>query len=825
MDISLSQTKYADVILPLPLANVFTYSVPVEFEPVLKTGMRVMVPVQKKIYTGIVYSIHLIRPEKYETKDIISLLDQYPIIRRPQMQFWEWISNYYQAFLGDVYKAALPSGLKLESETQVMLRENYEEMETQFTPREWKIVDALKNKHPLSIKELEKNIGVKNALPVLKNLLEKEAVVVAEKVIESYKPKKEDFVRLSEDLRDEDKLKAVFDKLNRSKKQLDLLIFYLNASGAFQKEKTELSKKSLLETAGTSASVLNGLVEKGILELYKKEIGRLNLSVVETHERNPLNPFQQKAYGEILSHYQQKNVVLLHGVTSSGKTEIYIRLIEDTLKLGRQVLYLLPEIALTSQLTTRLKKVFGNKLGVYHSKFPDAERVEIWNNLLHDKGYQVILGVRSSIFLPFKDLGLIIVDEEHENTYKQYDPAPRYHARNAAIVLANLHGGKVLLGTATPSIESYNNALMGKYGLVELSQRYEEIAMPEIIAVDVKELRRKKQMKSMYSPQLLERMQQALADKEQVILFQNRRGYAPYIECPACGYIPKCKNCDVSLTVHKAFHALTCHYCGYTESIPPHCTNCGHESIETKGLGTERVEDEIQELFPEARISRMDLDTTRTKTAYEKIISDFERQKVDILVGTQMISKGLDFEHVSLVGILNADNMLNYPDFRAHERAFQLMAQVSGRAGRKNKQGTVILQTSNVNHPIIRQVIDNDYKAMFTLQMEERKAFKYPPYYRLIYVNVKHRDLQITNKAAHQMAESLRSVFGSVRVLGPDNPPVTRIQNLFLKRIMIKIEAEASNEEAKKLIHEVSMDLLGLDLFKSLQINLDVDPM
>lgn len=818
-------TKYADIILPLPLANVFTYSVPEEYTQSIKTGMRVTVPVQKKIYTGIVYSIHLIKPEKYETKEILSVLDDQPIIRRPQLQFWEWISNYYQSYLGDVYKAALPSGLKLESETQVMLCEEFDPQAYTLNPREWKVLDALDKGRVLSVKELEKELGIKNALPVLKTLLDKEVVQINEKVIESYKPRKEDFVRLHLDFHDEEKLKQAFAEIKKAKKQLDLLMFYLDASHAFQPKATkEIAKKTLLESAKATSAVLNGLCEKGILEIYKKEIGRLDLSVIETQERHALNKFQAKAYGEILEHYRQRNVCLLHGVTSSGKTEIYIHIIEDMLKSGRQVLYLLPEIALTSQLTTRLKRVFGNKLGVYHSKFPDAERVEIWNNLLQDKGYQVILGVRSSVFLPFRDLGLVIVDEEHENTYKQYDPAPRYHARNAAIMLAHMHGGKVLLGSATPSIESYNNALAGKFGLVELFERHQEIAMPEIIAVDCKELRRKKQMKSMYSPLLLEKMQQALDNKEQVILFQNRRGYAPFIECDSCNYVPKCKNCDVSLTVHKAFRALTCHYCGYTETIPTKCPKCGHDKIESKGLGTERIEDEVQELFPQARIARMDLDTTRTKTAYERIISDFEKQKVDILVGTQMISKGLDFEHVSLVGILNADNMLNYPDFRAHERAYQLMAQVSGRAGRKNKQGTVILQTSDITHPIIQQVIANDYKSMFRLQMEERGLFKYPPYYRLIYIQLKHRDLQILNKAALQMAKELKAVFG-FRVLGPDNPPITRIQNLFLKRIVLKIEAEASNEEAKTLIHQVSLDIQSLDLFKSLVIQLDVDPM
>jgi len=817
--------KYADIILPLPLANTYTYSIPKEFESTLANGMRVTVSVKKKIYTGIVYAIHSIKPPTYELKDLISILDEHPIIRRPQMKFWEWISSYYQSFLGDVYKAALPSGLKLDSETRVTLKPNFQELESEFTPQQNVAIDVLMREKEMTVSELAKAVGVKEPYSLLKALFDKEVIVVSESLRESYRPKKEDFVRLTESAKDEEKLKAIFDELKKAKKQLDLFIVFLDLSHALAKgQQQEISKKILLLHSVASLATLKSLVAKNVLEIYPKEISRLDLSDIQTHERYPLNQFQQKAYTEILSSFREKNVVLLHGVTSSGKTEIYIQLIEETLKLGRQVLYLLPEIALTSQLTTRLKRVFGNKLGIYHSKFPDSERVEIWNNLLLDKGYQIILGVRSSVFLPFRDLGLVIVDEEHENTYKQYDPAPRYHARNAAIVLAGLHGGKTLLGTATPSIESYNNALAGKFGLVELFQRHEEIAMPNIIAVDTKELRRKKQMKSFFSPLLLDHVEAALKKNEQVILFQNRRGYAPYVECTQCAYVPKCKNCDVSLTLHKSFNALTCHYCGYTENIPSKCPSCGTGVLDSKGFGTEKIEDEIQELFPDARVSRLDLDTTRTKTAYEKIIDDFQHHKVDILVGTQMVSKGLDFEHVSLVGILNADNMLNFPDFRAHERAFQLMAQVSGRAGRKNKQGTVILQTSDTTHPIIQQVIANDYQSMFKQQMQERQDFKYPPYYRLINILIKHRELDTLNKAARQMANELRAVFG-FRVLGPDNPPVTRIQNLFLKRIVLKIEADASNEKAKVLINEVSLKILTDERFKSVLINLDVDPM
>lgn len=819
-----TNNTYADIILPLPLANTYTYAIPSEYVEKLVVGMRVTVPVKKKIYTGIVYAIHSKCPIECELKHIITVLDEHPIIRTPQLKFWEWISQYYQSFLGDVYKAALPSGLKLDSETRIAIKSDFDNIEVCFTPQQDKAITILLREKELTVSELAKEVGVKEPYSLVKALFDKGAIVVSESLRKSYKPKKEDFVRLSDAARDEDRLQLIFEELKIATKQLDLLLFFLDLQQNLPQGEQELSKKELLEKSGASVAILKALVAKNVLEIYSKEKSRLDLSDIQTHDRYPLNASQQKAYAEITEHFEQKNVVLLHGVTSSGKTEIYIHLIEKMLKQGKQVLYLLPEIALTSQLTDRLKRVFGNQLGVYHSKFPDAERVEIWNNLLLDKGYHIILGVRSSVFLPFRNLGLVIVDEEHENTYKQYDPAPRYHARNAAIVLAAMHGAKALLGTATPSIESYNNALTGKYGLVELFQRHEDIALPNIIAVDTKELRRKKQMKSFFSPLLLEHIEKALASNKQVILFQNRRGYAPYVECTQCAFVPKCKNCDVSLTLHKSFNALTCHYCGYTEKIPAKCPSCGNDKLESKGFGTEKIEDEIQLLFPEARISRLDLDTSRTKTAYEKIIQDFQHHQVDILVGTQMVSKGLDFEHVSLVGILNADNMLNYPDFRAHERAFQLMAQVSGRAGRKGKQGTVILQTSDVNHPIIQQVIANDYLSMYKQQMQEREDFNYPPYYRLINVHIKHRELDTVNKAARKMADALRAVFG-LRVLGPDNPPVTRIQNMFLKRIVLKIEANAPNDKAKELIQEVSMQIVADEQFKSVMINLDVDPM
>jgi primosomal protein N' (replication factor Y) (superfamily II helicase) len=818
--------KYVDVILPLPLANTFTYSVPDEWAAAVHVGKRVVVPFgKKKMYTAVIYLVHSITPTVYEAKDILCMLDNEPILRRPQMKLWDWIASYYQAFLGDVYQAAVPAGLKLESETQVRINPDYEN-EVELNEREMKVLDALSEGKAISVSELNKLTQLTNSLPTIKSLLEKAAVEVSEELVEKFRAKRSTFVRLTTQAGNEENLRQLFDELGRAKKQLDLLMMYIDLSKCLVPNKLrEVSRKELLDNSGTSLAVLNALVEKGALELYYKEVGRLEVTDVKTFDLYPLNEHQQLACKEIEKQFIEKPVVLLHGVTSSGKTEVYIHLISKALAEGKQVLYLVPEIALTTQLTSRLKRVFGRRLGVYHSKFSDAERVEIWNNVLNDKSYDLIIGVRSSIFLPFRQLGLIIVDEEHESSYKQYDPSPRYHARNAAIVLASMHGAKTLLGTATPAVETYYNALSGKFGLVELNHRHQEMAMPEIIVVDTKEAYRKKEMESHFTPLLLEKAAKALQNKEQVILFQNRRGYAPFIECKKCVYVPQCKNCDVSLTVHKVFNTLTCHYCGYTEAIPNTCPACGTPgSLHTKGFGTEKIEDEIKLIFPEARVSRMDLDTTRSKKSYEKIITDFEQGKVDILIGTQMVSKGLDFERVSLVGILNADNMLNFPDFRAHERAYQLMAQVSGRAGRKNKQGTVILQTSTPEHPVIGQVIRNDYKAMFVTQCTERKQFNYPPFYRMIQIVLKHRDSKVLTQATNLMASNLRAVFGA-RVLGPNTPSVSRVQNLYIKHILLKFETEASPEKAKDLLRQVSNEVIAQPQFKALWVSLDVDPM
>ena len=788
--------------------------------------MRVVVQFgKKKMYTGIIQLVHIVPPAIYKPKDIICLLDNEPILRRPQMKFWEWISTYYQAYLGDVYQAAVPAGLKLQSETQVCINPDFE-AEFPLSEREGKLLDALSDGKPILVSELNKITEIRDVMPALKQLLEKGAVEINEELTEKFRVKTDTFVRLTDEAKIEDNLRRIFDELGRAKKQLDVLMMYIDLSKCLIPSKQkEVTRKELLEKTGASAAVLTGLIERGALETYLKEVGRLDVTDISTSEQYKLNEYQQTAYNEIEKQFIEKKIVLLHGVTSSGKTEIYIQMINKVLAEGKQVLYLVPEIALTTQLTSRLKRVFGNRLGVYHSKFSDAERVEIWNNVLNDKTYDVIIGVRSSVFLPFRQLGLVIVDEEHESSYKQYDPAPRYHARNAAIMLASMHGAKTLLGTATPAIETYHNALTGKYGFVELNQRHLEMAMPEILVVDTKEAYRKKQMESLFTPLMLEKITNALQNHEQVILFQNRRGYAPYIECKACAFVPNCKNCDVSLTVHKVFNTLTCHYCGYTEPIPTICPKCGTPgALSTKGFGTEKIEDEIKLIFPQARVSRMDLDTTRSKKSYDKIITDFEQHKVDILIGTQMVSKGLDFERVSLVGILNADNMLNFPDFRAHERAFQLMAQVSGRAGRKNKRGTVVVQTSSPEHAIIGQVIRNDYKAMYAAQCEERQLFKYPPFYRIIQIVLRHRDPNVVKQASARLATDLRAVFGA-RVLGPNEPSVSRVQNLYIRHILLKIENEASAQRAKDILRQITDQVQADPKFKSLWVNLDVDPM
>lgn len=818
--------RYVDVIVPLPIAGQYTYSLPEEMAERVCMGCRVVVPFgRKKFYTGLVTRVHEEAPQAYETKDVSEVLDDRPILLERQYAFWQWLSDYYLCPLGDVYKAAVPSGMKLESETLVVYNPEFV-AGGPLPEKEQQVLDLLSRDTEQCITQLEKSSGIRQLLPVIQSLLEKEAIYVKEELKRSYRPKLETRVRLTERVRPEKALRLQFDLLARAPKQLAVLMKYLELSGwsGADGRLREVTRKQLQDASGASAAVLNSLVEKQVFEVYRAEVGRLAQGTLETQDLHTLSEAQENAYRQILATFHTKNVCLLHGVTASGKTEIYIHLIEQVLSVGKQVLYLLPEIALTTQITERLKRVFGNRLGIYHSKFPDAERVEIWRKQLSENDYDVILGVRSSVFLPFRRLGLVIVDEEHEQTYKQQDPAPRYHARNAAIVLASLFGAKTLLGTATPSIETYYNALQGKYGLVELNERHQQICLPRIEVVDIRELARKKRMTGPFSPMLLQQMREALDRKEQVILFQNRRGFAPMIECRTCGWVPRCKNCDVSLTYHKGLNELTCHYCGYTYQVPRSCPACGGVELMDRGFGTEKVEDDVKRIFPEARVARMDLDTTRTRTAYETIIADFEAGKTDVLIGTQMVSKGLDFDRVSVVGILNADSLLNYPDFRSYERAYQLMAQVAGRAGRKNRQGLVILQTKSPDLPLIHEVVTNNYRQMYEEQLEERRLFNYPPFDRLVYVYLKHRKEEVAEQAAAVLAGWLRAGLGD-RILGPDKPPVGRIQRLFIKKIVVKIAQGTSMPKVRGYLLQLQRALLEDERFRSLVVYYDVDPM
>lgn len=818
--------KYVDVILPLPLHSCFTYALPPEFADDVQIGARVVVPFgRKKYYTAIVSAVHHAKPQGYEVKTVTSLLDSSPILLPNQFKLWSWLADYYLCTQGDVLKAALPSGLKLESETVVTCNPDFEANEP-LTPREEQIFEALENNTEQTVTALERELNMKQILPQIKSLIEKGAIFVKEELKNNYKPRFETRVRLAEAVRNEEAIKRLFDELARAPKQLDLLMAYLEMSAILSPNPREVSKKQLLHRVAASPSAFNAMVEKQLFELYQFEVGRLDGGEAqEVVPMNVLNQHQQKALEQIKQQFDEKNVCLLHGVTSSGKTEIYIHLIADAIQQGKQVLYLLPEIALTTQITNRLRSVFGNQLGVYHSKFPDAERVEIWKKQLSDNPYNIILGVRSSLFLPFQNLGLVIVDEEHENTFKQQDPAPRYHARNAAIVLASMVGAKTLLGTATPSVDSWYNVQQGKYGLATLTERHKEIQLPEIVPVDIKELYRKKRMNGAFSPLLIQYMREALEQNEQVILFQNRRGFAPMIECHTCGWVPKCKDCDVSLTYHKGLNQLTCHYCGYTTPLPKKCPACEGTDLRNRGFGTEKIETEVQALFPDVKVARMDLDTTRTRTAYERLIDGFQSGETRILIGTQMVSKGLDFDNVSVVGILNADTMLNFPDFRAYERAYQLMAQVAGRAGRKNKRGRVVLQTKSIDHPIIPQVMGNNFEGMVNHEMAERKMFRYPPYYRMIYVYLKNKNERLLDLMSQTMGVKLRERLGASRVLGPDKPPVARVQTLYIKKLIIKIESTASMARVRQVLSEVQREMLSEDRFKSLIVYYDVDPM
>lgn len=817
---------FVDVILPVPLMQLFTYSVPDDLRKLIAVGSRVVVQFgKKKSYSAIVYRIHDVAPEHYQTKPILSVVDSMPIVVDRQLKLWEWISEYYICSLGEVYKASLPSGLKLESESKLINNSCFE-AEDVLPPRQEMILKFVRNKKICTISDLISHCtGEFNPLPQLKHLLEKEALYISEELRDAYKPKTEVFYSLSASVRNDNDMALCMDKLERAPKQLETLMALIQVLGGFGKacKGAAVSRNEMADLKGYSANAMIELIKKGIVDAVKESVSRLGVSDIEIRQPLPLSEAQQVAYDNIKASFEEKNVTLLQGVTSSGKTEIYIHLIRECIAKGKQVLYMLPEIALTTQITSRLHKYLGNSLGIYHSKFTDAERVEVWNKLIDSDEYKVILGVRSSVLLPFKNLGLIIVDEEHESSYKQYDPAPRYNARDMAIVLANIHGAKVLLGSATPSLETYQNAKDGKYGHVQLTQRYAGIAMPEVLPIDMLDARKKGKLVSLFSFELKEAIDEALKNKEQVILFQNRRGFSPYIECGQCAWVAKCQNCDVSLTYHKNTNSLVCHYCSYAVTLPYQCPACGTPHLEPHGYGTEKIEEEVKAVFPQARVVRMDLDTARSKKAYEVIIEDFENYKYDILVGTQMISKGLDFERVSVVGIMNADSMFNMPDFRANERCFQLISQVSGRAGRHGSRGKVYIQTRNVQNPVIINVMDNDFDKNAKEQLAERHVFHFPPFFRMLNITIKHRDFKTSSQAAFELSNNLRALFGA-RVLGPQEPVVKRISNMYLQRIILKMERQSSPQQMKSLMMETVNKLIGGGLYKGVVIQIDVDP-
>lgn len=763
---------YANIVLPVPLDAQFSYIVPDALADKVQVGMRVVVPFGKtKTYVGIISLYPAPEPansvdekgKKITFKEILSIFEPTPILVPEQLKLWQWMSNYYMTPIGDVYKAAFPSGLKTE---------------------------------------------------------------------DKYKPRTELYITLSDIYKNNEALNLLLNAFGRAKKQQEVLMTYLQLAGVDTINSLnsdsllrEVTREELLNEAHCSLSIIHALVERKVLRTYEKEVGRLQTGIATHYEKiKPLNEAQSDAYNHLLLQMMQHHVTLLHGVTSSGKTEIYIHLIQKAIEEHKQVLYLVPEIALTVQMTSRLQAVFGDKLGIYHSKYSDAERVEIWKKQLSNHPYDVILGARSAVFLPFQQLGLVIVDEEHEQSFKQQDPAPRYHARSAAIILANMYKAKVLLGTATPSIETYFNAKNGKFGFVELSRRYKDIQLPQVEIVDIKDLRRRKMMKGPFSPRLLSAVREALEHGQQAILFQNRRGFAPMVECKQCGWVPKCPNCDVSLTLHKNMNSLSCHYCGYTYKVPTACPCCEGTDIRGRGYGTEKIEDEISSLLPEAKIARMDLDTTRTHNAYDRIINEFSEGKTNLLIGTQMITKGLDFDKVSVVGILDADSMLNYPDFRAYEQAFMMMCQVSGRAGRKGKQGLVILQTKNQELPIIQQVVHNDYQNFYRNVLEERKDFHYPPFYRLIYVYLKHREENVVESAGYELGSRLREVLGN-RVLGPDKPAVARIKTLNIRKIVLKLENGIDMTRAKQVLRQVQAAMSKDKRYGALVVYYDVDPL
>jgi len=810
--------QFIDVILPIPIQKTFTYSVTEDEANFLQKGMRVAVSFGKsKIYSALVLNIHQTKPTLYEAKEIHQILDETPLVNEQQLQHWQWLSDYYMCSLGDVYRASLPSAFLLESETIINKNQSFIDT-TILTDDEFLIFEALEHQSHLTIHQVADILGKKKVMPIVNELLKKSAITIKEEIYEQYKPKLVKYVRLDPDYNSDDSLEKLLEQLSRAKKQREAVLSFFQLSTGNKPIKV----KSLEDKANVSSSIVKSLVDKNIFEFYHIQTDRIQFKG-DTNSLKVLNKFQEKALTEIRESFTKKEVTLLHGITSSGKTEVYTKLIQEVLDKGKQVLFLLPEIALTTQIITRLQFYFGDQISVFHSKYTMNERVEVWNNVLENKTKaKIILGARSSIFLPFSNLGLIVVDEEHETSYKQFEPSPRYNARDAAIVLAKIHHAKVLLGSATPSLESYFNAQQNKYGFVELNRRFGNVLLPKIELIDVKEKHRKKEMKGHFSDRLLKCIQEALNEKEQVILFQNRRGFSPVVECKTCGVSPQCPNCDVSLTYHKFKHELRCHYCNYQRPMPNNCGACGSNALDNKGFGTEQIELELKELFPDYKIGRMDLDTTRGKHGYQKIIGAFEAREIDVLVGTQMLSKGLDFDNVSLVGILNADTMLNFPDFRAHERAYQMMVQVSGRAGRSKKQGNVAIQTYNPYHQILQQVSTTNFGEMYKEQLQERWQYKYPPYYRLIKITLKHKDYNRVDTGVNWLTKALQNSFGEY-VLGPTAPAVSRIRNQYIKNIVIKIPPKKSLAHTKKQLQKIKNTFEAVSVFRPIRFIIDVD--
>ncbi|MBO5271546.1 MAG: primosomal protein N' [Muribaculaceae bacterium] len=820
--------QYAEVILPLPLNATFTYRIPEDMVQRIKVGQRVIVQFgSKKFYTGIIESISPIAPEGYEVKDIVSILDDFSITKHPQLKLWHWISEYYLCSIGDVYKAAVPAGLKVESETFIEFDKDFEEdEENRLREREVIICQLLDHEGKLSTSDIEKKTGFKNSLNIINHLISIGAVIVSEKLIERYRSKKETYIKLTAEPGDSEGLHKAFDAVKGAKKQETLLLALIEMSGFTRKgaETLEVSRAQLLERTGVTTAIISALAKKGIIEVYKKEINRFQFSGVVTYKLPSLSEAQENALNSITDSFSEHAITLLHGVTSSGKTEIYIHLLSRILQQSKQALFLVPEIALTTQLTHRLQKVFGERVLIYHSRFSDNERVDIWKKLLTEDEPCVVIGARSSLFLPFSNLGIVIVDEEHESSYKQYDPAPRYNARDVAIVLASMHGAKTLLGSATPSIETYYKAKTGKFGFVELLTRYENVTLPQIETVDMTIARKRYLTNGSFAKPTIDAANEALNNKNQIIVFHNRRGFAPMARCKQCAWTPKCEHCDVSLTYHRFQNQLICHYCGASYPLPTICPACKEPAVEILGYGTERIEEEVANLFPEHKILRMDLDTTRNKDNYENIIEDFSNHKADILVGTQMVTKGLDFGGVSLVAVLNADRLINFPDFRSAERAYNMLEQVSGRAGRRNTQGKVIVQTSNPSHPIIDFLKNHDYTGFFNHEIKERKEFNYPPFTRVIYIYLKHRDNNTLSEIATIYASHLRQLFGN-RVFGPEEPIISRIQSLYIRKIMLKVETNASMAKVKKILRNTYEQMHQLPRMKGMIVYYDVDPM